>query len=320
MEEDYKLGKNCKDYTLQQVNDKKSDSLSGESMYTLTYRKDLIPKTMSVHFVRGLVESYLTIDCKTFDVKFTIVKEIEKNMDEWLNSHNIKFTKRFMFQIGVFAKHVVEYGMKNTEALDFLALIYEPSDPQTRIQHLYAAFLYMCEELPGDTLSRFKVVTTDSRAIIPSKKRASDVGYDLTIIRKVKDLSPITALYDTGLVIQPPPGYYIEVVPRSSLSKSGYIQSNSIGIIDPNYLDTIKVPMTRIDPNLPELQLPFTGFQLIFRRPIHVGVHQVLKSELVDTSRGTGGFGSTGSLTQHSTSLTCTHNHDPDITLDVIQE
>ena len=122
-----------------------------------------------------------------------------------------------------------------------------------------------------------------------------------------------TVLYDTGLIIQPPPGYYIEVVPRSSLSKSGYIQSNSIGIIDPNYLDTIKVPLTRVDSSLPELKLPFTGFQLIIRRPTHCLFKEVSPDELVHTSRGTGGFGSTGSLNQYSIDKS-------EITLDVIQE
>jgi deoxyuridine 5'-triphosphate nucleotidohydrolase len=313
---DYAHGMKCKDYTLKEIEEQKSDSVDSSdhvSVYTLTYRKDLIPENMSADFVRGLVESYLSIDAVVFKVRFTVVKEMETCMDNWLSKHQLKFTKRPLVSIGTFAKHIVEYVFQNTESLDFLALIYESSTPETRMERPFSTFLSMCEDMPRKSLSTFHVTKKDSRAILPSKKRASDVGYDLTIISKVKDMGTHTALYDTGLIIQPPPGYYIEVVPRSSLSKSGYIQSNSIGIIDPNYLDTIKVPLTRVDSSLPELKLPFTGFQLIIRRPTHCLFKEVSADELVDTSRGTGGFGSTGSLNQHSTDKS-------EITLDVIQE
>lgn len=144
-----------------------------------------------------------------------------------------------------------------------------------------------------------KVYRKDPKAILPSKKHDDDVGYDLTIISKVKNFGEKTTLYDTGIVVEPPPGYYIEVVPRSSLSKSGYMLSNSMGIIDPPYRDSIRVPVTRVDSSIPELTLPFTGFQLIVRQHVHVEIEEVKEDELTETERGTGGFGSTGALNQH---------------------
>jgi len=157
-----------------------------------------------------------------------------------------------------------------------------------------------------------KVSKKDPQAIIPSKKRKEDVGYDLTLIRKVKDMGDKTTLYDTGIIVEPPAGYYVEVVPRSSLSKTGHILSNSMGIIDPPYRDSIKVPVTRVDDSTEtfstekfvdrytgDLILPFTGFQLIVRQHVHVEIEEVKEDELTVTDRGTGGFGSTGALNQH---------------------
>lgn len=226
---DYKHGLRCKDYSLievenQSCEDETKTDAKPKQMYTLSYRTDLIPEKMSPNFVRGLVETYLHIDAKEYKVKFSVVKEVEQRMDDWLESRAIKFTKKPMYMICMFAKNITKYLIEHTECLDFLAVIYEPSTPETRLERPYNVFLSMCDDLQGNELSRFKVVRKDSRAILPSKKRASDVGYDLTIISKVKDLGSVTALYDTGLIIQPPPGYYIEVVPRSSLSKSGYLQ------------------------------------------------------------------------------------------------
>lgn len=66
-------------------------------------------------------------------------------------------------------------------------------------------------------------------------------------------------MYDTGIAVCPPDGYYTEVVPRSSLSKTGYMLANSVGIIDA-YQGCLK------GDDLDDLSLPFKGFQLILRK------------------------------------------------------
>ena len=57
-------------------------------------------------------------------------------------------------------------------------------------------------------------------------------------------------MYDTGIQVKPQYGYYFEIVPRSSLSKSGYILANSIGIIDPSYSGNLYIVLIKIDDNL----------------------------------------------------------------------
>lgn len=141
----------------------------------------------------------------------------------------------------------------------------------------------------GDCL----VYKTCPEAITPSKSRISDVGYDLSIIKKVKTLNQVVALYDTGIKVRVPHGYYTEIVPRSSLSKSGYILANSVGIIDRSYNGNLYVALAKIDVSAPEIKFPFRCCQLIFKKQYHVMMKET-DHDLEATARGEGGFGSTG--------------------------
>lgn len=140
---------------------------------------------------------------------------------------------------------------------------------------------------------RFKKCDPD--AIIPTKAYPSDTGYDLTLIRVSKDMSisgseQAIVMFDTGIAVCPPDGYYTEVVPRSSISKTGYMLANSVGIIDASYRGSIKVVLTG-NQTLKSLELPYKGFQLILRKLEEAEV--VVVDDLDDTVRGEGGFGST---------------------------
>ena len=82
------------------------------------------------------------------------------------------------------------------------------------------------------------------------------------------------------------------LMPRSSISKTPLRLSNAIGLIDPGYRGEIIAVVDNIKSE------PFTAkpkqrlFQLVAMNgsPIHF----LLVDKLSDTSRGTGGFGSTG--------------------------
>jgi dUTP pyrophosphatase len=137
------------------------------------------------------------------------------------------------------------------------------------------------------------VFKEDPAAVFPVKAHQDDIGFDLTIIKHVKEISPCLHMYDTGIVVNPPPGFYIEIVPRSSFGKSGYILANSIGIIDPQYRGTLKVVLLRVDSSLEPLQLPLKGFQLVVRKAEQCQLIEV-DSPFGNTDRGNGGFGSTG--------------------------
>jgi deoxyuridine 5'-triphosphate nucleotidohydrolase len=128
-------------------------------------------------------------------------------------------------------------------------------------------------------------------AVAPKKARFSDVGWDLTLIKKNKDLTKNTSLYDTGISVSPPPGYYLQICPRSSLSKSGYILANSVGIIDPSYTGNILVALTKTDESKEDITFPFIAVQMILKPVYYSELEEV--SQLSETERGHGGFGST---------------------------
>jgi dUTP pyrophosphatase len=138
----------------------------------------------------------------------------------------------------------------------------------------------------------FQLVHPD--ALPPQKAYETDTGYDLSIVDQVRTINENVTLFDSGVKVRVPNGYYVEIVPRSSIIKSGYMLANSVGIIDENYRGNLYVALAKIDPEAPPIQLPYKGFQLIMRKRIDAEPIQVddISSDITD--RGDGGFGSTG--------------------------
>jgi dUTP pyrophosphatase len=187
-------------------------------------------------------------------------------------------------------------GFSGVNAIDFLSKIYDEADPKFRLPrkyNLYLEYLNFSPGLPGlyGKIPRCKFVLTNKNAVAPKKNNASDEGYDLWIIGVDKKISNITTRYETGIKIQPEDGWHAEILPRSSLSNSGYMLANSIGLIDESYRATLKIVLTKIDPEAKDIELPFKCVQLVLRRSIHFICDE--DDELDDTTRGEGGFGST---------------------------
>ena len=115
---------------------------------------------------------------------------------------------------------------------------------------------------------KFKKTLID--AVVPSAATKGDVGYDLTAIELVKKMGKNTYMYDTGICVEPPVGFYTEIVPRSSIVKTGYVLSNSVGIIDPHYSGSLKVCFTKVDESMPDLEVPFTKCQLLLKSMVYL--------------------------------------------------
>jgi deoxyuridine 5'-triphosphate nucleotidohydrolase len=184
-------------------------------------------------------------------------------------------------------EHLKRITWSGTNAIDFAGHFLSCRDE-------FYKWLNVNSDVPECIVSK-----SDSHAILPNKVHSSDVGYDVTIIKEHKRLSNRVTLYDTGIQIKTTHGYYAELVPRSSISKSGYMLANSMGIIDPGYQNNLYVALVKIDPDAPELTLPHRGFQLVFRPHVHVKIQTNQASSSINiidgnTSRGQGGFGSTG--------------------------
>lgn len=160
--------------------------------------------------------------------------------------------------------------------------------------------LHEPKDLTKHTMSTFdndesfttKYELRDAGAVAPNKKRRSDAGYDLTLIKKLKTDEYGTEWYDSGTAVEPPSGYYYDLVGRSSLIKKGRQLANCIGIIDETYRGNIMVALTKLTPAAPELELPNRACQLILRK---CHDHDMERVDLVSTTdRGHGGFGSSG--------------------------
>ena len=133
----------------------------------------------------------------------------------------------------------------------------------------------------------------------PTRANPTDAGLDL---RAKQDYTlPLSqrVLVDTGVQVKIPQGYVGLLVPRSSLSKQGIEMVNSIGIIDSDYRGNILAALM-FKGNAPEMSATINALDRIVQLVI---VPCALPQPLVryvddetwqDTSRGTGGFGSTG--------------------------
>lgn len=153
---------------------------------------------------------------------------------------------------------------------------------------LQAASVYQQTRMP-----KIGFCIEDERAVVPTK-RIIDVGYDLTVISVYSQPTQLTTMFETYISLDIPLGYYIELVPRSSLSKTGYMLANSVGIIDPGYTGTLKVPLIKVDQSAPDLVLPARVAQLILKPYVISESYSTTDKKLNNTSRGEKGFGSTG--------------------------
>jgi dUTP pyrophosphatase len=101
------------------------------------------------------------------------------------------------------------------------------------------------------------------------------------------------AMIPTGLFIELPAGYEAQVRPRSGLAaKHGITVLNSPGTIDADYRGEIKVIAVNLSPSDFTIENGERVAQLVVAK--HEQVKWEEASELTDTSRGAGGFGSTG--------------------------
>lgn len=130
---------------------------------------------------------------------------------------------------------------------------------------------------------------------LPQYETAQAAGLDVRAnITESTTLGPLErALVPTGLFIELPEGYEMQVRPRSGLAaKHGLSLVNAPGTIDPDYRGEIKVILVNLSNTPYELKPGERVAQLVVSQFTRVEWEPV--EELGETERGTGGFGSTG--------------------------
>ena len=130
---------------------------------------------------------------------------------------------------------------------------------------------------------------------LPQYETAQAAGLDVRAnITESITLGPLErALVPTGLFIELPEGYEMQVRPLSGLAaKHGLSLVNAPGTIDPDYRGEIKVILVNLSNTPYELKPGERVAQLVVSQFTRVEWEPV--EELGETERGTGGFGSTG--------------------------
>lgn len=165
-------------------------------------------------------------------------------------------------------------------------------------------------------------------AKLPECKSAGAAGWDLTAakLELVDDLY----IYDTGLAVEIPEGYFGAVCARSSLFMTGLEKCGGMTVVDSDYRGTIKVmfrdvyrvsrriALTKLYPDKKDMMRPYrvgeriaqliilpcamvtgdTIMSVVKAGPMYAPIYPVCFTDatgkLSATARGTGGYGSTG--------------------------
>ena len=148
---------------------------------------------------------------------------------------------------------------------------------------------------------KVKIKKLHENAVIPKYAKAGDAGLDLTATSKTWNPDAKAYVYGTGLAVEIPEGYVGLLFPRSSIANKQQILSNSVGVIDSGYRGEI---MFKFKDTVKEVQ---SGLLSLFEEQYQEGerigqlmilpypkINFLATSDLSETDRGTGGFGSTG--------------------------
>ena len=127
-------------------------------------------------------------------------------------------------------------------------------------------------------------------AKLPERAHPTDAGADLFSYESLEIYPNEQKLVDTGIAIKIPQGFAGFVYNRSSQGKKGITIPHSVGVIDSGYRDTIKVLLKNIGDDPYKITAGDRIAQLVIQKVELVQFKDIWN----DSTRGTGGFGSTG--------------------------
>lgn len=140
-----------------------------------------------------------------------------------------------------------------------------------------------------------KIEKLPHNQVLPEYKTEGAAGMDLcAAISEPITLKPIErTLIPTGLKIELEHGYEAQIRPRSGMSiKHGITLINCVGTIDEDYRGEVCVPVVNISNEAYTIEPQERIAQMIIARVEQAKIEVV--TELTETVRGAGGFGSTG--------------------------
>ncbi len=129
---------------------------------------------------------------------------------------------------------------------------------------------------------------------LPSRQTTGSAGFDLASAEPDFVLAPgERRLVSTGLAVEIPPGIEGQVRPRSGLAlRHGITMPNAPGTIDSDYRGEVRVILQNLGTEPVTIARGDRIAQLVFAR--YETPELVDATELEQSTRGAGGFGSTG--------------------------
>lgn len=141
---------------------------------------------------------------------------------------------------------------------------------------------------------QLRIKKLDDRAILPKYLTTDAAGMDFSVLLdEPLVLKPMERkLLPTGIAMAIPEGYVGLLFPRSSASKTGIGKPNSVGVIDSDYRGEVRIAVINYNDEDVVIEDGMRLSQLVIVPIVQAEV--VEASELDETERGEGGFGSTG--------------------------
>jgi dUTP pyrophosphatase len=137
-----------------------------------------------------------------------------------------------------------------------------------------------------------KIKKLDSNAVIPKYSKPGDAGLDLTITKIIENTTH-SITYGFGIALEIPRGFVGLVFPRSSVRNQELLLSNCVGVIDSGYRGELQATFKKTNgSDSTSYSVGDRGAQIMILA--YPEINFVESNELSDSSRGEGGFGSTG--------------------------
>ncbi|MGC8764667.1 MAG: dUTP diphosphatase [Brevinematia bacterium] len=144
-------------------------------------------------------------------------------------------------------------------------------------------------------MMKVKIKRLSQNAIIPEYHSSGAAGADIyACLNDDVVIMPMQiSLIPTGIAVEIPEGYEIQIRPRSGLALKGIILTNAPGTIDSDYRGEIKVILANLGKEHFVVRNHDRIAQMVLSKYERIEFLEV--DGLTPSERGSGGFGSTGS-------------------------
>ena len=140
---------------------------------------------------------------------------------------------------------------------------------------------------------KFKRLKNGADLALPSYQTPGSAGMDVRAADSLVLQVGETKLVPTGFALELPPGFEVQLRPRSGLAlKHGLTMLNSPATIDSDYRGEVGVILTNLGREPFEIKRGDRIAQMVVARVERAEIAEV--SELSESERGAGGFGHTG--------------------------